>query len=412
MGRVYVTGMGVVSSIGLGRRAYWDALIAGRSGASDVTLFDTASIGRHVAGEVKGFRARDFMSAAEARRVGRCSAFAVAAAKMAVEDAGIPHDRLAGERTAVVLGTTMGEANVLGELQKAWIHQGSDAVTTAKMPRYGTTLLPIHVARAFGARGMVQTLPAACAAGNYAIGFAADQIRSGRADVAITGAVEIIEKLEFAGFARLGAMTPDVCMPFDKNRKGLLLGEGASMLILESEESVVRRGARPLAEIGGYGLACDAHHITRPHPEGAGSITAMRQAIESSGLSVDDVDHINAHGTATPNNDSVEALVINKVFGERRVPVTSIKSMIGHCMGASSAMEAIACVMTLETGIIPPTTNYTTPDPDCDLNIVANEAKHVEGIDVVLNNALAFGGYDAVVCFAKPGRLPRGAGMA
>jgi 3-oxoacyl-[acyl-carrier-protein] synthase II len=410
MGRVFVTGMGVVSSLGFGRAAYWQALIEGRSGIREVSLFDTAAIGRHVAGEVKDFRARDHMSAAEARRVGRCSAFAVAAARMAAEDAGVTK-QLAGERTAVVIGTTMGEANVLGELQKAWIHEGNEAVQTAKLPRYGTTLLPIHVARAFGAKGMVQTLPAACAAGNYAIGFAADQIRAGRADIAVTGAVEIIEKLEFAGFARLGAMSPDKCMPFDKNRKGLLLGEGAAMLVLESEASVVRRGARPLAELGGYGLACDAHHITRPHPEGAGSIKAMRQAIESSGLTPADVDHINAHGTATPNNDSVEALVIRKIFEDRPVPVTSIKSMIGHCMGASSAMEAIACVMTLETGIVPPTTNYETPDPECALAIVANHAQE-HRVDVVLNNALAFGGYDAVVCFAKPGRLPRGAGMA
>lgn len=258
---------------------------------------------------------------------------------------------------------------------------------------------------------MVQTLPAACAAGNYAIGFAADQIRSGRADVVITGAVEIIEKLEFAGFARLGAMSPDVCKPFDKNRRGLILGEGSTMLVLESEESVVRRGATPLAEVGGYGLACDAHHITRPHPEGAGSIAAMRQAISASGLTPDDIDHINAHGTATPNNDSVEALVINKIFGARRVPVTSIKSMIGHCMGASSAMEALACVMTIQTGIIPPTMNYDTPDPDCDLDVVANTPRTMK-VDVVLNNALAFGGYDAVVCFARPGHLPRGAGVA
>lgn len=412
MGRVYVTGMGVVSSIGFGRRAYWNALVEGRSGASEVTLFDTSAIGRHVAGEVKGFRARDFMTAAEARRTGRCSAFALAAAKMAVEDAGLQPAQLAGERTAVIVGTTMGEANVLGELQKAWIHQGDEAVQTAKLPRYGTTLLPIHVARSFGAKGIVQTLPAACAAGNYAIGFAADQIRAGRADIAITGAVEIIEKLEFAGFARLGAMSPDLCMPFDKHRRGLLLGEGAAMLVLESEANVVRRGARPFAEVGGYGLACDAHHITRPHPEGAGSIAAMRQAIAASGLSPDEVDHVNAHGTATPNNDSVEALVIRKVFGDRRIPVTSIKSMIGHCMGASSAMEAVACVMSIETGIIPPTTNYTTPDPECDVNVVANVARQFDRIDVVLNNALAFGGYDAVVCFARPGRLPRGAGTA
>jgi len=410
MSRVFVTGMGVVSSLGFGREAYWEALLEGRSGISPVTLFDTAQIGRHMAGEVKGFRARDFLTAAEARRVGRCSAFAVAAARMAVQDSGISPEQIAGERTGVVIGTTMGEANVLGELHKAWIHQGVEAVDTAKIPQYGTTLLPIHVARAFGARGMVQTLPAACAAGNYAIGFAADQIRAGRADVAITGAVEIIEKLEFAGFARLGAMAPELCRPFDKNRKGLILGEGASMLVLESEESVVRRGATPLAEIGGYGLACDAHHITRPHPEGAGSIAAMRQAIASSGLTPDDIDHVNAHGTATPNNDSVEALVIRKVFADRRVPVTSIKGMIGHCMGASSAMEAVACVMTIQTGWVPPTTNYETLDPDCDLEIVKNEKKALP-VDIVLNNALAFGGYDAVVCFARPGCLPRGAGM-
>lgn len=410
MGRVYVTGMGVVSSLGFGRKAYWQALVEGRSGVSEISLFDTASIGRSLGGEVKGFRARDYMSAAEARRAGRCSAFAVAAARMAAEDAGLAARQLAGERTAVVIGTTMGEANVLGELQKAWIHEGNEALPSAKLPRYGTTLLPIHVARAFGSKGMVQTLPAACAAGNYAIGFAADQIRAGRADIAITGAAEIIEKLEYAGFARLGAMSPDRCMPFDKNRKGLILGEGAAMLVLESEGSVVRRGAVPLAEIGGYGLACDAHHITRPHPDGAGSITAMRQAIESSGLTVADIDHINAHGTATPNNDSVEALVIRKVFGDRAIPVTSIKSMIGHCMGASSAMESVACVMTLQTGIIPPTTNYETPDPDCPVHVVANVAQERE-VDVVLNNALAFGGYDAVVCFAKPGRLPRGAGL-
>jgi 3-oxoacyl-[acyl-carrier-protein] synthase II len=412
MNRVYVTGMGVVSSIGFGRQAYWQALVEGRSGISEVSLFDTTAIGRHVAGEVKGFRARDFMTAAEARRTGRCSAFAVAAARMAAEDAGIDARYLAGERTATVIGTTMGEANVLGELHKAWIHQGDDGVQTSRLPRYGTTLLPIHVARAFGSKGMVQTLPAACAAGNYAIGFAADQIRAGRADIAITGAVEIIERLEFAGFARLGAMSPDLCMPFDKNRRGLLLGEGAAMLVLESESSVVRRGARPLAEVGGYGLACDAHHITRPHPEGAGSIAAMRQAIESSGLTADDIDHVNAHGTATPNNDVVEALVLRKVFGDRPIPVTSIKSMIGHCMGASSALEAVACVMTIETGIVPPTTNYQTPDPECPVHLVANTARKFERIDVVLNNALAFGGYDAVVCFARPGRLPRGAGAA
>lgn len=411
MDRVFITGMGVVSSLGMGKEPFWEALVEGRSGVSEVSLFDTSQIGRHLAGEVKGFRTRDFLSAAEARRSGRASAFAIAAARMAVEDAGLTSETVSGVRTSVVVGTTMGEANVLGELQKAWIHSGEGAVPTPKIPRYGSTLLSVHVARAVGARGMVQTLPAACAAGNYAIGFAADQIRAGRADIVITGGAEIIEKLEYAGFARLGAMAPDFCKPFDKNRRGFILGEGSGMVVLESERSALERGATLLAEVGGYGLACDAHHITRPHPEGTGSIAAMRQAITSSGLTPKDVDHINAHGTATYNNDSVEALVIREVFGDIRVPVTSVKGMIGHCMGASSALEAIACVMTIQRGVIPPTTNYEDPDPACDLNLVANEAKRAD-VNVVLNNALAFGGYDAVVCLARPGYLPRGAGIA
>lgn len=407
MGRVYVTGMGVISSLGFGREAYWESLIEGRSGIGEVSLFDTSKLSRTLGGEVKGFVPTDFMSEAEARRMGRCSAFAVAAARLAAEDAGLAAEDLSGDRTAVVVGTTMGEANVLGELQQAWIHEGE--VRPAKLPHYGSTLLPIHVARAFRASGMVQTLPAACAAGNYAIGFAADQIRAGRADVAITGAVEIIEKLEYCGFVRLGAMSPDLCQPFDLDRKGLILGEGSTMLILESEERLVRRGGVPLAEVGGYGLACDAHHITRPHPEGEGSIQAMRHALASSRIEPDEVDHINAHGTGTTANDRVEAKVIRAIFGDRHLPVTSLKSMIGHCMGASSAMEAVACVMTLNTGIIPPTINYRTPDPECPLDVVANE-KASANVDIVLNNALAFGGYDAVVCFAKPGRLPEGTG--
>lgn len=401
--------MGVVSSLGLGRRAFWQALLAGKSGASKIENFDPGAIGRDIACEIKGFRGRDFLTAAEARRAGRCSQFALAAARMAVEDAGILPKDLAGERTAVVMGTTMGEVDVISELQSGWIHHGEDAIERPKLPRYGTTLLPLHIARAFGARGITQTLPAACAAGNYAIGFAADQIRAGRADVAITGASEIIEKLQFAGFVRLGAVAPERCQPFDKNRRGLLVGEGAGILVIESEEHAMKRGATILAEVGGYGLACDAHHITRPHPEGEGSVLAMRRAIESSGITADDVDFVNAHGTGTDANDKVEAAVMGKVFGGRRVPVSSMKSMIGHCMGAASALEAVACVETVLTGIYPPTMGYETPDPECQLDVVANaprEGKH----NVVLNNALAFGGYDAVLAFAKPGVLPETVG--
>jgi 3-oxoacyl-[acyl-carrier-protein] synthase II len=403
--RVVVTGLGVVSSIGMGRDAFWNALLEGKSGASPVEQFDTSGLDRHVAAEVKNFRPRDFLTAAETRRTGRCSQMALAAARMAVEDAQITPEQLHGERTAVIIGTTMGEADVISELQRAWIHEGTEGVHTAKIPRYGTTLLPIHIARAFGANGITQTLPAACAAGNYAIGFAADQIRLGRADVAITGASEIIEMLQFAGFVRLGAMAPERCQPFDKHRKGLLLGEGAAILILESEEHATMRNATVLAEVGGYGLACDAHHITRPHPEGEGSIAAMRSAIESSGLVPADVDYINAHGTGTPANDVIEAKVMRAVFADRAVPLSSIKSMIGHCMGAASALEAVACVMTVVTGIYPPTTGFETPDPECAVRLIANQPAHGKA-DIVLNNALAFGGYDAVVCFAKPNVLP------
>lgn len=407
MRRVYVTGLGVVSSVGFGIKDYWKSLVSGTSGISEVDLFDTSSLDRHLAGQVKGFRPRDFLTAAEARRAGRCSAMSIAAARMALEQAGLSPQSLDGERTSVVMGTTMGEADVVSELQDAWIHTGVKArnITPSNIVRCGTTLVALHVARAVGARGMVQVLPAACAAGNYAIGFAADQIRNGRADVVITGAAEVLEKLEYAGFVRLGAMAPERCQPFDKNRRGLLLGEGAGLLVLESDEHASRRGATLLAEVGGFGLACDAHHITRPHPDGEGSIVAMLHAIASSGISPDDVDYVNAHGTGTPSNDETESRVMHQVFGERPVPISSIKSMIGHCMGASSALEAVSCVMTVTTGVYPPTTGYETPDPACDVNLVANESAQGKA-DVVLNNSLAFGGYDAVLCFARPGCLP------
>ncbi|HKP56064.1 MAG TPA: beta-ketoacyl-[acyl-carrier-protein] synthase family protein [Polyangiales bacterium] len=405
MTRVYVTGVGVVSSLGFGREEYWRNVVLGHSGFSSIAGFDTSAFERSVAGEVRGFTARDFLTAAEARRTGRCSAFALAAARQAVQDSGITRELLQGERTSVIMGTTMGEADVVGELEQAWVMRGADGVSPNMLPRCGSSLLPIHIARAFGARGMVQTLPAACAAGNYSIAFAADLIRSGRADVVICGASELLQKIQFAGFVRLGAVAPERCQPFDKNRRGLIIGEGAGVLMLESEAHAVRRDATALAEIGGSGLACDAHHITRPHPEGMGSLNAMREAIARSGVTPDEVDFVNAHGTGTTANDKVESRVIHDVFNGRPVPVSSMKGMLGHCMGAASALEAVACVMTVQTGIYPPTVSYETPDPECNVNLVANRAQRGRA-DIVLNNSLAFGGYDAVVAFAKPGRLP------
>lgn len=403
--RVFITGVGVVSSIGLGKDAFFQALAVGRSGIAPVEAFDVSSLGRTNAGEVKSFIPRDHLTAAEARRMGRCSQMALAAARMAVADAALPQDALKGPRASVVLGTTMGEADVLEDLDHAWIQKGLPGVRRAWIPKYGSTLLPIHVARALGAEGQVLTLPAACAAGNYAIGFACDLIRAGKADVIVTGAAEMLQELQYAGFVRLAAMAPAKCQPFDLNRQGLILGEGAGILVVESEAHAVRRNARVLAEVGGHGMTCDAYHITRPHPDAAGSIGAMRQALERSGISADAVDFVNAHGTGTKHNDSAESKVMREVFGDRKVPISSMKSMLGHCMGAASALEAIGCVMTLETGIYPPTIGYETPDPECDVDVVANEARKGKA-DIVLNNSLAFGGYNSVTCLARPGKLP------
>ncbi|HEY1955594.1 MAG TPA: beta-ketoacyl-[acyl-carrier-protein] synthase family protein [Polyangiaceae bacterium] len=411
MRRVFITGVGVVSSIGLGRRAFFDALGRGQSGISQVESFDAAPLGRTFAGEVKDFRAEDHLTSAELRRVGRCSAMSLAAMRMAMQDAGITTDTLRGPRTSVVVGTTMGEADVIADLDHAWIAGGVRAMRRTMMPKYGSTLLPIHLARAIGAQGMVLTMPAACAAGNYAIGFGADLIRSGRADVVIAGSAEILQELQFSGFVRLAAMAPQRCQPFDLNRQGLIVGEGAGILVLESEEHAARRDATAQVEVGGYGLSCDGYHITRPHPDAAGSVTAMRLALEHSGIGPEMVDFVNAHGTGTRANDQAEAKAMHDIFGDRRVPISSVKSMIGHCMGAASALEAISCVMTLETGLLPPTIAFETPDPECDVDVVANVSRTCDA-KVVLNNSAAFGGYNAVACFAKPGVLPHPASRA
>ena len=402
---MFVTGAGVVSSVGLGRKDFYRSLQEGKSGVSKVESFDTSQLGRDYAGEVKGFRPEDHLTQAEQRRTGRCSAMTLAAMRMALADAGLAEDGVRGPRTSVVLGTTMGEADVIADLDHGWIAKGPSGVSRTTLPKYGSTLLPIHVARAIGAQGMTLTLPGACAAGNYAIGFGADLIRGGRADVVVAGAAEILQELQYSGFVRLSAVAPLVCQPFDLNRQGLIIGEGAALLILESEEHAVRRNANVLAEIGGYGITCDAYHITRPHPDAVGSVAAMRLALRHSGIRPEDVDFVNAHGTGTRANDATEAKVMKDVFGDRRVPISSMKSTLGHCMGAASALEAVGCLMTIETGVYPPTMNFETKDPECDVELVANVARKGPA-NILLNNSLAFGGYNAVACFAKPGVLP------
>lgn len=403
--RVFITGCGVVSSLGLGREAFWSAAVAGRSGFSPVEGFDAAPLGRTVAAQVKGFNARDFLSARECTQAGRAASFAIAAARMAVDDAGLAARSLETPRASVIFGTTMGEADVIARLDHAWIDRGPEALSPRVLPKYAPHMAPMLVARHLKTRGRVLTLPAACAAGNYALGFGFDLLRSGAADVVIAGATEMLQDLQYAGFVRLGAVAPTRCQPFDRDRQGLIVGEGSAVFVLETERHALARGATRLAEIGGYGLACDGYHITRPHPEGSGNVHAMREAIRRSGVTPDEVDFINAHGTGTRANDEVEARVIETVFAGRKVPVTSVKSMIGHCMGASSALEALTCVETLQSELYPPTMHYENPDPLCPLDVVANTARRGPA-RIVLNNALAFGGYDAVLCLAQPDVLP------
>jgi len=403
--RVLVTGVGVLSPIGSGKARFYEALAAGASGAAEVTQFSTEGLGRSVACEVKDFVARDHLAAVEARRMGRCSAMALAAARMALKDAALEENAWQDRtRVAVIVGTTMGEADVLEKLDQTLVRSGPGALQRSHLARVGSTLLPTHIARAIGAEGPTMTLPAACAAGNYAIGLAYDLIRTGKADVVIAGASELIQQLQFSGFVRLAAMAPDRCRPFDKNRQGILLGEGAAVFVLESEAHAQRRGATVQAEVGGFGLTCDAYHITRPHPDAAGSVTAMRRAIAEAGVTADDIDFVNAHGTGTKANDTAETAVMNEVFGQKRVPISSMKSMFGHCMGAASAIEAAACIFTIESGIYPPTIHFETPDPECDVALVANAAQR-GAHRIVVNNSLAFGGYNAVTLFAQPGVL-------
>jgi 3-oxoacyl-[acyl-carrier-protein] synthase II len=252
------------------------------------------------------------------------------------------------------------------------------------------------------AHGPCMMIPTACAAGNYAIGYGFDLLRTGRADVVVAGGADAFSRITYMGFARLGAIAPERCQPFDKNRKGMVPGEGAAILVLESIDAAIARGATVYAEVLGYGVSCDSHHMTAAHPQGDGAIRAMEGAMREAGVGIEDIDYISAHGTGTPTNDRVETIAARTLFAGRAmsVPMSSIKSMMGHTMGAASAIEASACSLALQTGWIPPTINYETPDPECDLDYVPNQARKTDP-RVILNNAYAFGGNNASLCLRR-----------
>lgn len=398
--RVVVTGIGIISSIGIGREDFWNALLKGTSGISRVKSFDTAGYGRDFGGEIRHFEPTKFMSEREVKRVGRSSQLAISATELALLDAGVDIKRIEPDKLAIILGTTMGESNVFEILNETWFKKGLDKVDPFLISRNTANIISVNLGLHYGFQGINLVIPTACAAGNYAIGYGYDLIQDDKIDMAIVGGVDSFSRIAFAGFSRLYAMSPDICQPFDKNRKGMLLGEGSAVLILEPLEVAQKAGLHIYAEILGYGLSCDAGHMTIPSADGV--VRCMQNAIKETNIKPEDVNYISAHGTGTPQNDKNECAAIKSIFGDsfKNVAVSSIKSMLGHCMGAASALEAASCCLAAKEDIIPPTINYETLDPECDIDCVPNKAKKAQ-VNIAFNNAYAFGGNNACVVFKK-----------
>ncbi len=397
--RVVVTGLGVISAVGNGKDTFWKAILEGKSGISQVSSIDTSVYKCHRGGEVKDFDPEKFIPKRKIKFLGRSSQLAIAASSLALEDAKLAYKSTERKEMGVIVGTTTGE-RPLEELLASWAQGGFKEVDRAKVFQASVNNISANVGIEFKARGVNYLIPTACAAGNYAIGCGFDLIRSGDLNFALVGGADAFSKFAFTGFQRIYAMSPDFVRPFDKNRRGMMQGEGAGMLLLESYKSAKKRGANIYAEIVGYGLSCDAYHATAPDYKGIAKV--MEKALSESKLSYKDVDYICAHGTGTGPNDKAECAAIKEVFKERQknVMVSSIKSMLGHSMGAASAIEAAACCLAVKNNIAPPTINYETPDPECDIDCVPNKAREAE-VNVALNNGFAFGGNNACVVFKK-----------
>lgn len=396
--RVVITGLGVVSSIGIGRHEFWDSLLKGKSGISPVSSFDTSNHFTHNGGEVKGFKAESFLTKEQSRLYSRATQLAVVAARLALEDAHLSPEDISHFKTGVCIGITSGSIQVIEHINDKLIKGediGQDLI--CQLPVHST---PAGIAKELHTDGPSFIFSTACAAGNYGIGYGFDLIRLKRADIILAGGSDPFSRISFTGFNQFSAVAPERCQPFDKNRKGMMVAEGSGILVLESLENALRRNAPIYAEILGYGLSCDAQHMTQPSVEGISQ--CMRKALKESHTSIDDVDYISAHGTGTPANDKTECAAIKEVFGYRykSIPVSSIKSMLGHTMGAASAIEAITCSLAVKNDIIPPTINFETPDPECDIDCVPNKARE-HPVNIALNNSYAFGGNNASLVLKK-----------
>ena len=409
MSRVVVTGMGILAPNGNGLEAFWEGLANGRSGIAKITHFDASAYSSQIAGMVKGFNPSEYLDKKEARRLVRFIQFAVAAAQMAVKDAGLNITPELAPEVGVLVGSGIGGLQILEEQAKVLADKGPAKLNPFMVPYMIADMASGYVSIQQGAKGPNTCIVTACATGTHSIGEACEIIRRGSAKAMIAGGTEAcVTPLGVGGFCAARALStrnddPErASRPFEKDRNGFVMGEGCGVLILEELEMARARGARIYAEIIGYGMSGDASHITAPAPEGEGAVRAIRAALKDADLTPDRIDYINAHGTSTLLNDKYETMAIKTVFGERakQIPVSSTKSMIGHLLGATGAVELIATILSMNKGVIPPTINYETPDPECDLDYVPNKARQQE-VNIAMSNSFGFGGHNAILIVKK-----------
>jgi 3-oxoacyl-[acyl-carrier-protein] synthase II len=407
--RVVLTGLGALTPVGNTTEEFWSALKQGKSGIGPITRFDATGYPTRIAGEVRGFDEGKYVDKKEARRLDPYLKYAIATSVMAVEDAALDLAKVDGTRVGVLIGSGIGGITTLIEGEDVRRTKGVDRVSPFVIPMLIVNMAAGLVSMRFGAKGPNSSVVTACATGNHAIGDAYKIIERGDADVMIAGGAEaMIVPLTIAGFCSMKAMStrndePEkASRPFDAGRDGFVCGEGAGIVVLEALEHAVRRDARIYGEVVGYGMTADAHHMTAPDPEGDGATRAMQLALADAGIEPGAVGYVNAHGTSTPYNDKFETIAIKRVFGEhaRKLAVSSTKSMTGHLLGAAGGIEAIATTLAIYHGLLPPTINYDTPDPECDLDYVPNQARKVD-VEYALSNAFGFGGTNATLAFRR-----------
>jgi 3-oxoacyl-[acyl-carrier-protein] synthase II len=406
--RVVVTGIGCLSALGPDTASFWDSLIKGRSGISRITRFDPTDFPSKVGAEIRDFDPGKFMDPKEAKRNDRYTQYAVAASRMAIEDAKVDTTKLDAERFGVIIGSGIGGMETIENQARVLIERGPSRVSPFTIPSLIANIASGVVAIEFKAKSVNYGVVSACASGSHALGEAMRHIRDGHADIMLSGGSEAaITRLGYAGFCNMKAMSTDfndtpekASRPFDKLRDGFVMGEGAGVLVIESLEHAQARGARIYCELAGYGATCDAYHITGQDQEGKGLALCLNRALSEAGIAKSEVSYINAHGTSTPINDRCETLAIKRVFGEQapKIAISSTKSMTGHLLGAAGGVEAAVCALAIHHGVVPPTMNLENPDPDCDLDYVPNQARKMQ-VNVAISNNLGFGGHNASLVF-------------